>query len=349
MIRLGIIGFGGVAHWHADSLPQDVVTITAVYDVNPDILREALDRGWKAYEDLEGFLMDEEIDVVLVSTPNNAHRYLTVMALRAGKHVICEKPVTMTPEDLEQMMAEAIKADRLFTIHQNRRWDDDYLTARKVVESGMVGRVISMESRVVGSNGIIHGWRGIKEYGGGMLYDWGVHLVDQLCQIYPDKKITSVCCRFGSIFNFDVEDYVKAVMTLDDGTILHFEVNMYAMEPMPRWYIVGDEGTCVIQNWGCEGSVTQSSALARSVPPVIVQTKAGPTRSMAPQPEETKKRLPLPKITSDGWQEYYRNVDAAVNKGDKLHVQPAEAMRVLRVLMACFESAKNNNCVNCEL
>jgi scyllo-inositol 2-dehydrogenase (NADP+) len=349
MIKLGIIGFGGMAHWHAENAPKtDVVQVVAAYDVDPSRLSEAMERGWRAYEDLESFLTDDEINVVLVATPNHVHRYLATMAMRAGKHVVCEKPVTLSVEDLDEMIRVSRETGRIFTIHQNRRWDKDYRIARKAIETGMIGRPISIESRVVGSNGILHGWRSIREYGGGMVYDWGVHIIDQILDMYPDKKITSVFCRTNSIFNMDVDDYDKIILTFEDGMVAQLEVNMYSMEPMPRWYVVGDVGTLKIDGWDCAGCVTQSAAMAKTVAPVIVQTEAGPTRSMAPQPEETKKRLPLPEVETS-WLDFYRNLNAVVEGREELIVKPEQARRVLRVIEMCFESAKGNCCVSCEL
>jgi scyllo-inositol 2-dehydrogenase (NADP+) len=286
--------------------------------------------------------------VVLVATPNHVHRYLSIMALRAGKHVVCEKPVTLSVADLDEIMAVARECGRIFTVHQNRRWDRDYRIARKAIETGMIGKPVSIESRVVGSNGILHGWRSIREYGGGMLYDWGVHIIDQILDMYPDKKITSVFCRFSSIFNKDVDDYNKIVLTFEDGMLAQLEVNMYSMEPMPRWYVVGDEGTLKIEGWDCAGQVTQSAAMAHTVAPVIVQTEAGPTRSMAPQPEETKKRLPLPQVETS-WLDFYRNLNDAVEGRAEPIVRYPQVRRVLRVIELCFESVKTNGCVSCEL
>ncbi len=349
MIKLGLIGFGGMAHYHAENAPKTgVVQVVAAYDIDPDRQREALERGWRSYADLDSFLSDEEVNVVLVATPNHVHRYLATQAMKAGKNVISEKPVTTSVRDLDEMIRVAKENNVIFSVHQNRRWDRDYRIARKAIEDGMIGKPMSIESRVVGSNGIIQGWRAIREYGGGMVFDWGVHILDQILDMYPDKKVTSVFCRTASIYNPDVDDYDKIVLTFEDGLIAQLEVNMYAMEPLPRWYAVGNKGTLVINDWACTGCVTQSSALAHEVPPVIVQTEAGPTRSMAPQPDETKVRLPLPEVDVT-WNDYYRNINDVIEGKAELIVKPEQCRRVLQVIEACFESANTGSIVTCEL
>jgi len=123
---------------------------------------------------------------------------------------------------------------------------------------------------------------------------------------------------------------------------------MYSMEPMPRWYVVGNHGTLKIEGWDCQGSVTQFATLAHTVAPVIVQTEAGPTRSMAPQPDSTKKHLPLPEVETS-WLDFYRNVNDVIEGKAELIVKPEQARRVLRVIELCFESAAGNTCVSCEL
>ena len=112
-------------------------------------------------------LADKQTDLVLVATPNDVHKELVIAALEAGKNVVCEKPVTLCSEDLKEMRAAAERTGKFFTVHQNRRWDEDYLTVKKILEEGKLGEVFRIESRVHGSRGIPGDWRQEKEKGGG--------------------------------------------------------------------------------------------------------------------------------------------------------------------------------------
>lgn len=95
----------------------------------------------------------------------------------------------MNSGELEEMIAASVKAGKIFTVHQNRRWDDDYLCAEKIIEENMLGRVYNIESRVQGDRGVPGDWRNRKAQGGGMVLDWGVHLLDgYLCS----KKIENL-------------------------------------------------------------------------------------------------------------------------------------------------------------
>lgn len=132
---------------------------------------------------------------MLVATPNDAHLPYVLKAAECGKNVIVEKPAALSGAEAERMYAAAEKAGIVFSPHQNRRWDDDYLSVRSIYESGEIGKVYRIESRVMGSNGIPGAWRRIKSQGGGMMLDWGVHLIDQMlqfCQVAPLRRFTAI-------------------------------------------------------------------------------------------------------------------------------------------------------------
>ena len=99
--------------------------------------------------------------------------------MKAGKNVVSEKPVTLCSADLQEMIEASRECGRFLTVHQNRRWDEDFLTVKKLLAEGTLGEVYRLESRVHGSRGIPGDWRQEKEHGGGMVLDWGVHLLDQ--------------------------------------------------------------------------------------------------------------------------------------------------------------------------
>ena len=190
-----VIGYGGMGGWHTRYiLESDVAYLCGIYDINPVKVELAKTNGIRAYESLEELLADDEIKFVTIATPNEVHAEIAIKALRAGKHVITEKPVVLNSDELEEVIAVANECGRLFTVHQNRRWDIDFRMMRETYLSGKLGKVFSCESRIHGSRGVPGDWRGKPEHGGGMIYDWGVHLIDQMLLIFEDKKIKAVRC-----------------------------------------------------------------------------------------------------------------------------------------------------------
>lgn len=347
-MKLGIIGFGGMAHWHFENAPRAGVKVVAAYDIDPERLRMAREEGLKAYEKLEDILADPEINFILVATPNQVHKPLAIAALRAGKHVMVEKPATLSVADWDEMVAESVKAGRILTVHQNRRWDKDYRIMRSVVEKGELGKVYSIESRVMGTGGAMFGWRGFKEFGGGMVLDWGVHLIDQLVMMYPNNKVVSVYAELRSLLKQEVDDYDKLILRLDNGILLQVEIGTYAFRKLPRWYVIADGGTLMIEDFtgrGKDSGYTKPVHTDTPIAPIVVMTEAGPTRMMAPRPPESQEDFPLPQVEAE-WTELYKNLIMTMNGEAELIVTPASVRRVLQVLEALFRSAEEGRSID---
>ena len=349
MIRkLGIIGFGGMGHYHFLSIRDKLagsVEVKGVFDVREERQQLALDNGLLAYGSMEALLNDPEIEFVTVATPNNYHKSISIEALKHGKNVICEKPVTMGSAELTEVIDAARKAGKLFTVHQNRRWDRDYRIIKEIVDSGVIGRPYMIESRVQGSKRVLQEWRGRKENGGGMIYDWGIHILDQI--MWMDRSpVKEVYCDTFSIFTREVDDNFKAIVKFESGlnALLQVDTNCFINEP--RWHLLCEDGTAVINDWSCSGRIVKlKDDTDLGWDSVIVYTEAGPTRTMAPRPRETTEELPLPDVRPD-WSDFYKNVIAAADGREELIVKPSEALRVMKVIDRMFESAETGKSIS---
>lgn len=170
---MAIIGFGGMGRWHARNITEriDDIKVKGVFDISDGAKEFAKEKELYVYSSLEEILADDEIELVTIATPNDVHKYYAIECLRAGKNVVCEKPVTLCAADLEDIIAVSKETGKVFSVHQNRRWDRDFRTALKVIEDNMIGHVYFIEGRVQGSRKAMHGWRGHKVNGGGMVLD----------------------------------------------------------------------------------------------------------------------------------------------------------------------------------
>lgn len=349
---LGIIGFGGMAGHHYTQLSKGntKVQIKGVYDINPDRLKAAEEKGLVAYSSREELLSDPEIDIVLVATTNEVHAELSIEAMKYGKHVICEKPVTITADELVSIMEAAKKYDRVFTVDQNRRTNRDYILMRRTVESGVIGKPYVIESRVEGSRGMPSGWRTIKALGGGMMLDWGVHLIDQIMYMYPDK-VTSVYCTKNSIQYPEVDDNFRMVMMLESGIEARLEVATNNYITHPRWYVLGDKGTLQIDDWNCDGRVVRCIDKEDKWAEEIVYTKAGPTKTMAPRNPNSVETITLsePTDVEDNLDPVYRQMVDAIEGKAELKIKPEQALRVIKVMQAAFESWEKNEVIKTDI
>lgn len=343
-MKWALIGYGGMGRWHVEklrTLPE--FEIAGVYDILPERRKAAVKDGLTAYDSLESLLADASVELVTIATPNDLHRPIAIQAMAAGKHVISEKPVTLSSRDLQAMIDASRKYGRIFSVHQNRRWDEDFLIIKQIYEQNSLGRVFNIESRVHGSRGVPGDWRNTWLQGGGMILDWGVHMLDQLLMLV-DEPVVSTFCTVSHVTNDEVDDGFKAIITFGNGLTAQVEVGTSNFINLPRWYMQGENGTAVIHDWALNGEIVKVSDWEkRDAVPVV--TAAGLTKTMAPRTEETIQRYPLPKVTSDV-RDYYRNIARAIRGEEKQLVTHAQMMRVMRLMEACFKSAGENAVVH---
>lgn len=346
-IQLAVIGYGGMGGWHTrHALESDVVELRGIYDILPEKRALAESRGIYAYGSFEEVLADPAVELVTVAIPNDQHESVCIRALEAGKHVICEKPVTLSCASLQRMFDAADAAGRRFTVHQNRRFDVDFLAMKQLHDSGEIGDFIRLESRIHGSRGIPSDWRGVKQYGGGMLYDWGIHLIDQVMQILT-APVTKIDCRFDHITNEEVDDGFRLDMTFADGKTAYVEVGTYNFIAMPRFYLRAKKGSAMITDWREECRVVKCTHWHENEV-LPVQTAAGLTKTMAPRDELTTQSYTIPQPASDV-HDFYRNFVRAIRGEEEQLVTHPQMMRVMRVIEAAFTSAEEDRVVTCQI
>ena len=351
--KLGIIGFGGMGRSHFDHLTKnyDRLAVKGIFDISPKACEAAIARGTHVYDSLEDILGDPEIDLILVSATNDVHKSLSVAAMRAGKNVISEKPVTMNSGELEEIMAVAKETGKVFTIDQNRRTNRDFVLMRRNAESGIIGKPIVIESRVEGSRGMPKGWRTLKELGGGMMLDWGVHLIDQILYMQGDNKVKEVYCKMLSLQYPEVDDNFHLMITFESGLIAIVEVGTNHYIPHPRWYVMGEKGTLQINDWNCDGKIIRNISKEDIWDEEIFYTKAGPTKTMAPRSAKSVETVMLscPEDIVDNLSVVYDQFLDAVEGKAPLTITPEQAMRVMRVMEAAFVSASEKRSVEVDI
>ncbi|MDP4133661.1 MAG: Gfo/Idh/MocA family oxidoreductase [Bacillota bacterium] len=345
--KVGIIGFGGMASHHLNTASLlDFIEFKGVYDINPQRMEVAKEKGLYTYSSTEEMLNDPEINIVLVAVPNHLHKDLCIKALRAGKHVLCEKPVTLSSKELLEIMKVSHETGLIFTIDQNRRVNKDFVLLKQSIESGILGDVYVIESRVEGSRGMPEGWRCIKEQGGGMMLDWGVHLIDQILYMC-DSKVVNVFCKMYSIHYDEIDDNFRLTITFENGLTAQVEVATNNFIKHPRWFVTGSEGTLIINDWDCSGQIVRCKVREDKWGAEIQKVKAGPSKTMAPRSPETIETIELkaPTDVIDNVQPTYIQMVNAIEGKAELTIKPEEALRVMKVMEAAFESAKTGQAI----
>ena len=336
MKRVAVIGYGGQGAWHcAQIMKSDVVELAGTYDIKEERRQVAKQNDIFVYNSNEEIFLDKNVDIVVVATPNDVHENLVISALKSGHHVICEKPVAVSVAEFDHMVGAQNKSGKLLSVHQNRRWDTDFLGVKNLIESGEIGDVIRIESRVHGSRGIPGDWRCEKRFGGGMILDWGVHLIDQMLQLIKEKLIY-INCNTTHITNKEVDDGFRLEMAFESGKTAHVEVGTYNFIPMPRFYMQCEKGSLYLSDWDHNPKVAKSTLWSEeNVTPV--QKAAGITKTMAPRDECTLDIFELQKPDSDV-HDFYRNFCDTIDGKDTPIIKNEEVRRVLCVMEAAFKS-----------
>lgn len=343
--RVGLVGFGGMGKQHIKRIKESqYAAITGVFDIDPKKDYSAISSKIKKYQSLSDLLDDPTIDIILIATPNDSHKTIAIKALQAGKHVISEKPVTLNTQDLKEILAAAEKYGKKFTVHQNRRWDENFLITKKLLEENKLGELLYVENRVQGSRGIPKDWRRNKEQGGGMLLDWGVHLIDRILFLFPNQKIVHLHAVLNYFLAHEVDDGFKIELVFDSAKKAYLEVGTTNFIELPEWYAVGSIGTAVIEDFELNGNyVTLTGELAKEAVPV--ETGAGLTKTMAPRNDDSIQTRPLPYVKSNVV-EFYDNFALSIDGKAEPFVKAEELLRLTTIIDACFESSRMNETIH---
>ncbi len=289
------------------------LVLVGVYDVDPERRRMAREEqpDVKIYDTYDALLKDEEVGLVVLVTPHHTHHSLSVQASEAGKHVVTEKVMCLNVQEADEMIESARRAGKVLTVYQNRRWDGDFLAVRRVWESGVLGPIFSVQSCV---NGFFRpaGWRAERRFGGGMLYDWGAHLIDQILHLFaPEKPLGVYATLYYGGHDLDVETQASVVVNFSEGRMAQVDVGCVSHLSPPRWLIRGERGALVMEGWE-EGRLRLAS-------------------------EGEAVEHPL-KAEASAWGAFYENVSSHLNDGVELAVKPEEARLTVQVIESAFES-----------
>lgn len=354
--RYAVIGYGFIGRRHVKTLKEfEGADCVAVCDRNPVRLKEVkeLYPEMEVYESADELFAKTDLDGVIISANNNQHKELVIKAARAGKDIICEKPAALTVAELDEMTAEVEKAGVKFTVHQQRRFDKDFQCVKECYDKQLVGNIYTIQSSLYGYNGNMHDWHVFRDEGGGMLYDWGVHLIDQILYMV-DSRLVSVFADVRNVINKEVDDYFKIILRFENQVTAEIELGTYFLSDRPdwferHWYVGGNKGSMYADKFDPEGKIVRTTRLLENVAGDQDKSAAsyGPTRSFGiPEPGLiVTEDIPHPDCEQ---REYFTNYFRALNGEEEFLVKIPEVRRVLAVMEACRESARTMRSVDFE-
>jgi scyllo-inositol 2-dehydrogenase (NADP+) len=283
--------------------------------------------------DASALVVHPDIDLVVIATPNRSHFPLAEAALSAGKHVVVDKPLTISSAEALGLIARAEERERMLTVFQNRRWDGDFLTVKDFVDGGRLGEIALFEAHWDRFRPEIKtGWREAAADGAGLFFDLGAHLIDQALQLFglPEALTADIGAQR---VDAAVDDYFR--LTLHYGRM---RVNLSAATliaaPRPRFAVYGTKGALVKH-----GLDPQEARLREGIDPRVPDFGAEDASLHAAftAADGRVERIPT---RAGAYIEFYEQVAAAVRKGMKPPVDPADARAGLRIIELARESAR---------
>lgn len=333
-LRVGLVGFGLAGRvFHGPLLAADpAFDIAVIVTGDPDRQAEARLRHPGAdvvstFDELLG--RSESLDLAVIASPPPTHVPLATSALDAGLAVVVDKPLCATADEADGLVEHARTLGRPLTVFQNRRWDSDFLTLRRVVGSGALGEIRQLESRFERwkpAPDPAKPWRSAQaSEAGGVVYDLGSHLVDQAIQLLG--PVVDVHAELHSYAGTDAPDDGFLSLHHTNGAVSRLFMSSVVGQPGPRLRVLGSEGAFVSSSLDPQeaqlASRMQTSDPAFGLPAEDAWPLVGVSGA-------TKVVLP----ERGDYPAFYRGLADALGHGAALPVEPTEAVDVIRVLEA---------------
>jgi len=319
-IRGAVIGYGGTLNMgksHAFHMRDNGISFVAACDIDP--VRSALAKEdfphIHNYTHVKDMLKQDDIDLVSIITPHNAHADLAREVIAAGKHCVIEKPMCIHADEAFELCELAKRQGVMLSVYQNRRWDGWYKTVKELMAKGVLGDIFHADM-FIGEYGYPgKWWRADKTISGGIFYDWGAHYADWLLTLVPEK-VRSVRGFIHNRIWHDIsnEDQIDSIVEFESGAIAHIEVSNIARARKAPVRIQGTKGSVVVHDL-FKNDVT----LYTEVNGVEMESKI-----------RAKQDEPLG---------YYANIREHLTNGALLAVLPEEAARNIALIETTERSA----------
>ncbi|WP_149242948.1 Gfo/Idh/MocA family oxidoreductase [Dyadobacter sp. 32] len=326
ILNVGLIGFGlSGRYFHSPFLTTNpLFKLKTVVERSKNDAQE-FDPEIENARSHDELLSDPAIDLVFICTPNETHFPYAMDALENGKHVVIEKPFASTEAEARELIALAESKGLILTAYQNRRWDSDFLTIKKLIEEGKLGDIVEYECRYDRFRPVVptESWKEKKVPVGGNLYNLGPHLIDQALVLFGEPKTVTAevrTVRPGS----EIDDYFDVRLGYDDKLVI-VKSSLMVYENFLRYNLHGTKGSFIKG-----GLDPQEETLRKDILPT--------TKPWGHEPENRWGMLysdaysGIIESEPGDYAPFYQNVYDAIVNGAELAVKPSEILRTSRVI-----------------
>ena len=326
-IRVGLLAYGAIGDEHNKAIQATPgLALKAVCDTKPERLTAALQISpdIQTFSDANQMLQSGQIDLVVVSTPPNSHYAWAKQALSLGIHVMLEKPMALTTQECDELMALAAAKKLLLVVYQNRRYDLDFLTMKHLIDTDQIGEVFHYESFVGGYAKPCGFWHSDAAVSGGAIFDWGSHFLDQILNIIPDDVAHVSGQNHKRVWTHATNaDHAHVTVTFASGKQATFVHSDLAAARKPKFYVLGTQGA-IIGDWDPAGEPAVAD-----LPAILTVHHTDGTSRVAPlQPLQPH--------------EFHRSIVELINNGTPMEVNALQSRNVVAIMQAAEQSAVQN-------
>lgn len=335
-LRAGLIGFGMAGQtFHAPLLASTPgVELVAVASSDAAKVRAALGAAVQVEAEPAALIARDDIELVVIATPNDTHHPLALQALRAGKAVVVDKPFALHTAQAAELVALAEQRGLLLSVFHNRRWDGDFLTAQKLVTDGTLGRLTHAELHFDRYRPQIRQrWREAAGAGGGLWIDLAPHLIDQAVQLFGLPLAIQADIAVARD-HAEADDYFHAHLRYAEGLRVTLHASALTALPGPRFTLHGTRGS--YRKWGLD---TQEDALKAGARPDVGKPEAWghdpqPGRLALADHADDPHQLSTTELPTlpGNYPAYYAGLRDALRHGAASPVPAAQALQVMRLI-----------------
>lgn len=341
IVKVGLIGYGMAGQvFHAPIITAvPGLELTKIRVTKPEHRQLATERYPKAelVTDSKEIFSDETIDLVVIATPNDLHYSLAEEALLAGKHVVVDKPFTITSAEADTLINLAEKQNKLLSVHHNRRWDSNARTLRKVLAGDFVGRPVDLEIHFDRYRPFMRpgAWREQDTPGSGILYDLGAHLLDEVQCLFGLPEFITADERIQRTNGQTIDNFT---VVLDyEGLKVTLKAGMLVRELGPTYVLHGEKGSFIKY-----GTDVQEAALKVGLHPNNTPNwGVEPASNWGTLNTDYEGQHLIGKIESEpgDYREYYINVYQALTEGAAMAVTAEQARNTIRLIELARQSS----------
>lgn len=334
-IKVGIAGLGR-SGWdiHAKLIEplSRQYEIIAAFDKLPERTMEAEKRfGCRIYNTYKKLVADEEIELIVIAVPNKLHQQYSIMAMEAGKDVVCEKPMATRLKDAEKMLAVSKKAKRILAVFHNRRYEASFVTVKNIIDSGVLGRIVEIK---IAYHRFTRrwDWQSLKKFDGGDLNNAVPHFLDQALVLFGGAKPSVFCLRDKTLTLGDADDHAKVILYGKGHPTVEVETTSANAYPQNLWTVMGTQGSLT----GNTNTLQWKYFDPEKIPHRKVETEATPDRSYNSEKIDfIEKSWKLEDFKGPGAAGFYLDLYESITKNKKLHITPESVLLQMQVLEEC--------------